>query len=190
VRGSYRSAPGAGCAALALAPGTATQEELLARVGEGILIADVAGLHSGVNPVSGDLSVGAEGLAIRGGAATEPLREFTIATTLQRLLTDVDAIGGDLEWLPMGAAGVSLVVRDAGNLPKLVPALNALGARHAALDVGPADYDAVGQALILTLAEMLGDAFTPAARAAWTQAYAAVAGAMMQGAASASAMSA
>lgn len=112
VRGSYRSAPGAGCAALALTPGVATQAQLLERVGDGILIADVAGLHSGVNPVSGDLSVGAEGLAIRGGATAEPLREFTIATTLQRLLTDVDAVGADLEWLPMGAAGVSLVVRD------------------------------------------------------------------------------
>jgi len=88
------------------------------------------------------------------------------------------------------AAALSLVVRDAGNLPKLVPALHALGARHAALDVGPADYDAVGQALIQTLAEMLGDAFTPAARAAWTQAYASVAGTMMQGAATAGAMSA
>lgn len=112
VRGSYRSAPGAGCAALALAPGTATQAQLVEQVGDGILIADVAGLHSGVNPVSGDVSVGAEGLAIRGGAVAEPLREFTIATTLQRLLTDVDAVGADLEWLPMGAAGVSLVVRD------------------------------------------------------------------------------
>jgi len=112
VRGSYRSAPGAGCAALALAPGTATQAQLLEQVGDGILIADVAGLHSGVNPVSGDVSVGAEGLAIRGGETAEPLREFTIASTLQRLLTDVDAVGADLEWLPMGAAGVSLVVRD------------------------------------------------------------------------------
>jgi len=112
VRGSYRSAPGAGCAALALAPGTATQAQLLEAVGDGILIADVAGLHSGVNPVSGDLSVGAEGLAVRGGSVAEPLREFTIATTLQRLLGDLDAVGADLEWLPIGAAGVSLVVRD------------------------------------------------------------------------------
>jgi predicted Zn-dependent protease len=40
------------------------------------------------------------------------LREFTIASTLQHILTDIEAVGNDLEWLPMGAAGVSLVVRD------------------------------------------------------------------------------
>jgi PmbA protein len=112
VRQGYRSVPGVGCSSLALQPGHATQAELIAAVGEGILVADVAGMHSGVNPVSGDLSVGAEGLRIRGGSLAEPLREFTIASTLQRLLTDIQAVGADLVWLPMGAAGVSLVVPD------------------------------------------------------------------------------
>ena len=72
----------------------------------------VAGLHSGVNPVSGDFSTGAEGLRIRSGELAEPIREVTIASTLQRLLQDIVAIGDDLEWLPMSAAGVSLVVAD------------------------------------------------------------------------------
>jgi PmbA protein len=62
--------------------------------------------------VSGDFSTGAEGLRIRGGEVAEPLREFTIASTLQRLLHDVQAIGSDLTWLPMSAAGVTLVVGD------------------------------------------------------------------------------
>jgi PmbA protein len=42
----------------------------------------------------------------------EPLREFTIASTLQRLLHDVTAVGADLTWLPMSAAGLTLVVAD------------------------------------------------------------------------------
>jgi PmbA protein len=111
VRG-FKSTPGVGCMALSLAPGTATQDELLAQVGDGVLIASVLGLHSGVNPVSGDFSTGAEGLRISGGSLGEPMREFTIASTLQRMLADVEAVGGDLEWLPMSAAGVSLVIRD------------------------------------------------------------------------------
>ena len=57
-------------------------------------------LHSGVNPVSGDFSTGAEGLRISGGSLGEPLREFTIASTLQRMLADVAAVGADIEWLP------------------------------------------------------------------------------------------
>jgi PmbA protein len=40
------------------------------------------------------------------------VREFTIASTLQKMLLDVVAIGGDVEWLPMSATGVSLVIRD------------------------------------------------------------------------------
>ena len=111
VRG-FSSTPAVGCRALALAPGAKLQPELLADVGDGVLISSVSGLHSGVNPVSGDFSTGAEGLRISGGTLGEPLREFTIASTLQRMLADVAAVGADLEWLPMRAAGVSLVVRD------------------------------------------------------------------------------
>ena len=111
VRG-FSSTPSVGCRALSLAPGAKTQAELLAEVGEGVLISSVSGLHSGVNPVSGDFSTGAEGLRITGGALGEPLREFTIASTLQRMLADVAAVGADIEWLPMRAAGVSLVVHD------------------------------------------------------------------------------
>jgi PmbA protein len=75
-------------------------------------VSSVSGLHSGVNPVSGDFSTGAQGLRISGGAVGEPLREFTIASTLQRMLQDVSAVGSDIEWLPMSAAGVTVVIRD------------------------------------------------------------------------------
>src|SRR5690606_27412932 len=98
--------------ALRPVPGAAGPEELLAMVGDGILVQDVAGLHSGVNPVSGDLSTGAEGLRIRHGVVAEPLRECTMATTLQRLVADIAAVGSDLVRLPMSAAGVSLLVGD------------------------------------------------------------------------------
>ena len=93
-------------------PGTSDAAALVAGVSDGVLVQEVSGLHSGVNPVSGDLSTGAEGLRIRGGELAEPLREFTIASTLQRLLQDVVAVGSDLTWLPMTAAGLTLVVGD------------------------------------------------------------------------------
>jgi PmbA protein len=110
VRG-FSSTPAVGCRALSLVPGTQSQPELLAEVGDGVLISSVSGLHSGVNPVSGDFSTGAEGLRITGGELAEPLREFTIASSLQRMLSEVVAVGADIEWLPMRSAGVSLVVR-------------------------------------------------------------------------------
>ena len=112
IRGGFKSTPGAGCQAVSLLPGDLSQEALIAQVGDGILVQSVSGLHSGVNPVSGDFSTGAEGLRIAGGAVGEPLREFTIASTIQKMLGDVVAVGADLEWLPMSAAGVSLVIGD------------------------------------------------------------------------------
>jgi len=112
VRGGFKSTPGVGCLALQLRPGTRDQAALVADVDDGVLIQSVAGLHSGVNPISGDFSVGASGLVISNGTTGAPIREFTIASTLQRMLLDVVEVGGDVDWLPMSAAGVSLVIRD------------------------------------------------------------------------------
>jgi PmbA protein len=112
VRGGFKSTPTAGCRAVSLAPGDTDAASLVATVDDGVLVQEVSGLHSGVNPVSGDFSTGAEGLRIRGGELAEPLREFTIASTLQRLLHDMVAVGSDLMWLPMSAAGMTVVVGD------------------------------------------------------------------------------
>ena len=95
-----------------LTPGTRSQAEIIADLDNGVLVQAVQGLHSGVNPVSGDFSTGAEGLRIRDGELAEPVREFTIASTLQKMLKDVVAVGNDTEWLPMSAAGVTLVIDD------------------------------------------------------------------------------
>lgn len=109
VRG-YRSTPGAGAQALAIAPGAGTLEELIAGVDHGVLVQSMSGLHSGVNPTSGDFSVGVEGLMIRDGHLAEPIREATMASTVQRLLLDVRAVGGEREWTPGGTAASPLVI--------------------------------------------------------------------------------
>jgi PmbA protein len=49
---------------------------------------------------------------IRDGAFAEPVREITIASTLQRMLLDVAAVGNDLTWLPGGAAGATVLIGD------------------------------------------------------------------------------
>ena len=109
---SFASVPGVGTRALQLEPGSKSQDELIAGIDNGVLVQSVAGIHSGVNPVSGDFSTGAEGMRIREGSLAEPLREITIASTLQKMLGDIEAIGNDTDWLPMSAAGVSLVIGD------------------------------------------------------------------------------
>lgn len=111
LRGS-RSLPGVGAQVLVVEPGTVAEDRLLASVGDGLFVNSLAGLHSGVNPVSGDFSVGADGLMIRGGELAEPVRELTLASTLQRMLLDVVAVGAEVEWLPSGDAAPTIVVGD------------------------------------------------------------------------------
>lgn len=110
VRGGIAGSPSAGCRALALMPGTIDQAEIFARVGDGIYVESLAGVHSGVNPISGDFSVGITGLMIRDGQLCEPVREITVASTLQRMLLDIVHIGNDVEWLPGSAAGQSIAI--------------------------------------------------------------------------------
>ena len=112
VRGGFRTTPGVGAQALSLEPGTQDQTEIIAQVGDGFLVQSITGVHSGVNRVSGDFSVGAEGLMIRSGELAEPVREVTIASTIQRMLQHVVAVGSDIEWLPGAATGVTLAIDD------------------------------------------------------------------------------
>jgi PmbA protein len=112
IRGGFKGTPSVGCLALQLLPGGRDQDALIADVDDGVLIQSVSGLHSGVNAISGDFSAGASGLSISDGQVGGPIREFTIASTLQRMLHDVVEVGNDVDWLPMRAAGVSLVIRD------------------------------------------------------------------------------
>ena len=102
--------PGVGARALHLVPGELSAEEILAYVPVALFVQSVSGLHSGTNVVSGDFSVGAEGLMVRGGELAEPVREVTIASTLQRMLHDIVHVGSDLEWLPGSAAGMTLLL--------------------------------------------------------------------------------
>ena len=112
VRGGIAGSPGAGCRALVLTPGELSAEELLASVGEGFYVQSITGVHSGVSTVSGDFSVGAEGLMIRDGQLAEPIREVTVASAFQKMLKDIVAIGSDLTWLPGVAAGQTLAIGD------------------------------------------------------------------------------
>ena len=66
---------------------------------------------------------------------------------------------------------ITLVVRSLDRLDSLLPDLRALGRRHAGYGVQAAHYDTVGAALLETLEQGLGPAFTPATRTAWAEAY-------------------
>ena len=103
-RGSYRSPPSVGTTNLVLEPGDEELEGLFRAAGDGLFVTDVAGLHSGVNPVSGTFSVGATGRLIEGGEAGTPVRELTIASDLVSMLQAVEKVGSQARWVPFGGS--------------------------------------------------------------------------------------
>ncbi|HEX4340472.1 MAG TPA: globin domain-containing protein [Polyangiaceae bacterium] len=65
----------------------------------------------------------------------------------------------------------------------LVSTLGGLGQKHVAYGVTTEMYGWVGESLIATLAEAAGDAWTPELEGAWAEAYGAITGLMLDGAA-------
>jgi len=104
ARASYRSPPSVSPSNLVIEAGELSLQQLLEKAGDGVYITEVAGLHSGVNPVTGRYSVGASGRGISGGELAEPLREFTIAGDLLGTLAAVDAVGSEIRWVPFGGS--------------------------------------------------------------------------------------
>jgi PmbA protein len=103
-RSGYRTPPSVATSNLVVAPGERTFEELLADAGDGVYVTDVAGLHSGVNPVSGTFSVGATGRLISGGRLADAVDEFTIASDLQSMLSALAGTGSEPRWVPFGGS--------------------------------------------------------------------------------------
>jgi hemoglobin-like flavoprotein len=80
-------------------------------------------------------------------------------------------------------AMIGTAVANLGKLESVVPAVQDLGRRHVTYGVPPASYDTVAVALLWTLGQGLGEAFTPAVEAAWTEAYTVLATVMKDAAA-------
>jgi hemoglobin-like flavoprotein len=66
---------------------------------------------------------------------------------------------------------ITVAVRGLTKLDELIPAVRALGRRDIGYGVQAHHYDTVGAALLWTLEQGLGEAFTEEARASWTVTY-------------------
>jgi nitric oxide dioxygenase len=87
--------------------------------------------------------------------------------------TDIRAQGGKL------MAAIAMVVGSLNQPEAMLVKVRALAVRHVGYGVEEGHYATVGAALLWTLAAGLGDAFTPALRAAWGAAYALLADTMI-----------
>jgi hemoglobin-like flavoprotein len=105
-------------------------------------------------------------------------RLFELDPAIERLFrrTDMDAQRKNL------MQTLTVVVKSLDRLDQILPAVQALGRRHAGYGVREAHYATVGEALLWTLETGLGEACTPDVRAAWAAAYGTLASVMIEAA--------
>ena len=80
--------------------GTMTEDELLAKAGNGVYINSLEGLHAGANAISGDFSLQSSGYMIENGKKTTHVKAFTVAGNFYDLLKNIVALANNCE-LPM-----------------------------------------------------------------------------------------
>ena len=79
-----------------ITPGEKTLAELMADMGDGLVITEVSGLHAGANAISGDFSLIAQGYTVKNGQKDAPVEQITVAGNFYQLLKNIRAVGSDL----------------------------------------------------------------------------------------------
>jgi len=101
VRASYKSNPTVGVSNFYLTSSeNYNLEDIFKKIDNGFYVIDIIGLHSGANPITGDISVGAKGLWIKKGNIEFPVKEITIATDILSFCKKIETIGNDLRFFP------------------------------------------------------------------------------------------
>ncbi len=118
----------------------------------------------------------------------EPIAETAAALFYDRLFTIDPSLRalfkGDLKKQGQKLMqALSIVVKGISRLETILPTVQELGRRHSTYGVQDSHYDTVGAALLWTLEQGLGDAFTSEVKMAWASAYGLLAGAMKEAAA-------
>ncbi|MBR2010413.1 MAG: TldD/PmbA family protein [Clostridia bacterium] len=109
-RGSYADPVSIRSYCYAIAPGSATLEELFAEMGEGLYITELKGLHAGCDDVTGDFSIESAGFAVKDGKLASPVKAFTVAGNFFELLQSIEAVGREVE---TGICGFSMTAAPA-----------------------------------------------------------------------------
>lgn len=97
-RGSYKSILNISPTNFYVEKGDTSFEDIISNTENGVYIINLAGLHSGINPVSGDFSLSAYGYEILDGQINRPIEQITIAGNLFEMLKNIEIIGNDLKF--------------------------------------------------------------------------------------------
>jgi PmbA protein len=111
-KAGYASPVGISPFTMYLAPGEMSEEELIAKAGNGVYINSLGGLHAGADPISGDFSLQSSGFMIREGKKCEYVKSFTVAGNFYEMLKNIVCVASNLEMPGMSSFGSPSVLVD------------------------------------------------------------------------------
>lgn len=106
-KSSYKGVIGISASNLYIENGEIEVSEILKDIQEGILITSLEGLHAGINSLSGQFSLSAQGYKIENGEKAYPINQITVAGNFFDMLKNIQAIANDLKFiLPSGGTHI------------------------------------------------------------------------------------
>ncbi len=93
-------------------PGKKDFNELLSVLNDGIYVRNLQGVHSGINHLTGDISLQCEGFVVESGKITRPLNQIILSTNIFELFSNVKEIGNDLEFFSSNGGAPSLLIEN------------------------------------------------------------------------------
>lgn len=113
-KASYKSSVVVGSYNFYIKSGEVSYDELLKKLGNGVVLIEFDGLHAGLNGISGDFSLSTRGYLVEDGKIVGSVNEITLAANYFDLLLNLEELGSDLKFAyPFGNAGSpSILFRD------------------------------------------------------------------------------
>ncbi len=79
------------------------QTDLFSRMGDGIYVTELKGLHAGCDAVTGDFSIESAGYLVKDGKPGPAIKSFTVAGNFFDLLQGIEAVGDEVKFgIPHG----------------------------------------------------------------------------------------
>nr|WP_241210473.1 metallopeptidase TldD-related protein [Brachyspira hampsonii] len=94
----FKTSIGISCHNFILENGNNTQEELISQIQNGVLVNSLTGTHAGVNAISGDFSLQAEGIKIENGKLSYTASPFIVSGNILELLSNVEMLANDTDY--------------------------------------------------------------------------------------------
>ncbi len=95
-KASFKSASSTAATNFVFEKGEISFDELIYKLYDGLIITGLSGLHSGAEPISGNFSLAADGLLVKGGKVLEPVEQITISGNFFDVLKNILNVSDDL----------------------------------------------------------------------------------------------